>query len=72
MNIFDQKSTLGLDMFATDFKVRETELRLTIWDTGGQEKYYSMASSYYKKADIVLLVYDVSEFKTFESKLNRC
>ena len=37
-----------------------------IWDTAGQERYSSLASLYYKDADIALLVYDITMKKSFE------
>ena len=35
-------------------------------DTSGQERYKSLNEHYYKKADACLLVYDISDKKTFE------
>ena len=59
-------STIGVD-----FKIRTIELegktvKLQIWDTAGQEKYKSIARSYYKLANGVLLVYDVTRRETFD------
>jgi len=36
------------------------------WDTGGQERYWTMAPLYYKEADIVLLCYDPSDRRGME------
>lgn len=63
-------------MFNAEFKVDEKDIKLTIWDTAGQEKYFALASGkhfistkgYYKKADIILLVFDISIRATFESE----
>lgn len=41
-----------------------------IYDTGGQERYRSIIDSYYKKADAVLLVYDISSKQSFEDIQN--
>ena len=35
-------------------------------DTSGQERYRALTSTYYKKADVVLLMYDISNKKSFE------
>ena len=43
------------------------KLKLHIWDTGGQEKFRSMASLYYKDAVAAILVYDVSNPDSLES-----
>lgn len=36
------------------------EVRVDLWDTAGQEKFNSMHSSYYYKADVCILVFDVT------------
>ena len=42
-----------------------TDIRQMIWDTAGQEIYRSLASFYYKDADAVILVYDITNEKSF-------
>jgi len=37
-----------------------------IWDTAGQERYKSLTPLYYKDADVALIVYDLTEQKTFD------
>ena len=37
-----------------------------IYDTAGQERFNSLALTYYKKADAILLVYDICEKSSFE------
>ena len=37
-----------------------------IYDTEGQEKFKAITESYYKKADCCLLVYDITNRKSFE------
>ena len=38
-----------------------------IYDTSGQEKYNSMVSNYYKKADGIILVFDLTNKESFDS-----
>lgn len=38
-----------------------------IHDTAGQERYKSLCESYYRKAEAILLVYDISDRKSFET-----
>ena len=44
----------------------QTSVTFRIWDTAGQERYQSMASLYYQDAAAALLVYDVTNKKSFE------
>ena len=41
-------------------------VNIRIMDTGGQERYDSIIESYYKDADCCLLVYDITNEKSFE------
>ena len=42
-------------------------IKYHIWDTGGQERFRSMASLYYRDAVAAILTYDIANEKTFES-----
>ena len=42
------------------------ELTLNIWDTAGQEKFYSLNRIFYKGAQIAILVYDITDRDSFE------
>ena len=57
------KPTLGFqDTRIKDGHVAQdgTEYRVKIWDTAGQERFQSLAPNFYKHADGVLLIYDVT------------
>ena len=45
---------------------KTTKVIQTIWDTAGQELYRSLSSFYYRDADCVVLVYDITVQKSFE------
>ncbi|OCF54233.1 hypothetical protein L486_08145 [Kwoniella mangroviensis CBS 10435] len=62
-------ATIGVD-----FKVKSIELdgkkyKLSVWDTAGQERFRTLTSSYYRGAQGVVLVYDVSSWQTFDELL---
>ena len=62
------KLTIGGAYLQKEVKLKNGDtLKLHIWDTGGQEKFRSMASLYYKDAVAAILVYDVSNAETLES-----
>ena len=52
------------------FTYTEQELTLDIWDTAGQEQFRALNKVFYKNAIIVILVYDITERKTFEELVN--
>ena len=54
-------STMSIDYVIKSFQLSDgSVVNCTIYDTAGQEKYNCLCESYYKKADAVLLVYDIS------------
>ena len=40
--------------------------RINLWDTAGQEKYYSLTRLFIKDTQIALLVYAIDDYKSFE------
>jgi small GTP-binding protein len=42
--------------------IANKEVKLQLWDTAGQEKYRSMAKSYYRGAIGVIIFYDVTKY----------
>lgn len=58
-----------------DFKIKNLELdgkriKLQIWDTAGQERFRTITTSYFRGAQGILLVYDVTDRRSFESIRN--
>ena len=44
-----------------------TNLKLDIWDTGGQERFRSLLQLYYRDADAAIITYDVGVERSLES-----
>nr|GMC48853.1 ras-related protein RABC2a-like [Ipomoea batatas] len=62
--------TIGIDFKIKTFTLGGKNLKLTIWDTGnedvaGQERFRTLTSSYYRGAQGIILVYDVTKRETF-------
>ena len=45
-------------------------LQFNIWDTAGQEKFRSLSRIFYKDASAAILVYDITNKKSFEEIKN--
>ncbi|KAE9621799.1 hypothetical protein Lal_00032973 [Lupinus albus] len=61
----DLTPTIGVDFKIKTFAVGGKRLKLTIWDTAGQERFRTLTSSYYRGAQGIILVYDVTRRDTF-------
>ncbi|KAF5953907.1 hypothetical protein HYC85_006763 [Camellia sinensis] len=57
--------TIGVDFKIKYLTVGGKRLKLTIWDTAGQERFRTLITSYYRAAQGILLVYDVTRKETF-------
>lgn len=60
------KATIGADFLTRELPVRDTLLTLQIWDTAGQERFQSLGVSFYRGADVCVLVYDITDPRSFE------
>ncbi|CAO3618944.1 unnamed protein product [Mucor hiemalis] len=60
-------ATIGVDFKVSMMEVNCKMYKLTIWDTAGQERFRTLTSSYYRGAQGVILVYDVSNRDTFDA-----
>ncbi|KAI3908318.1 hypothetical protein MKX01_027340 [Papaver californicum] len=57
--------TIGVDFKIKHLTVGGKKLKLTIWDTAGQERFRTLTSSYYRSAQGIILVYDVTRRESF-------
>lgn len=61
-----QISTIGFDNRRKEFAIDENKkIYLTIWDTAGQEKFRSITKNYYKGANGIMIIYDVTDRQSF-------
>ena len=65
-----EDSTIGACFFTRTVELDDARVRFEIWDTAGQERYHSLAPMYYRGADAILVVYDISSEKSFEGAKN--
>ena len=62
--------TIGVDFKIKSIKIDNKTIKLQIWDTAGQERFKSILSSYYKGANGILLLYDITNINSFKSLSN--
>ena len=68
-DIFDQniELTLNSNYIEKELTIRGQNIILELWDTAGQEQYRSITQIFVKNSRIIILVYDVTSKKSFES-----
>ncbi|KAL0476558.1 Ras-related protein Rab [Acrasis kona] len=60
-------ATIGVDFKVKKLTIDGTEVKVQVWDTAGQERYNTISSTYYRGCHGVVIVYDVTDKKSFES-----
>jgi Ras-related protein Rab-1A len=61
-------STIGIDFNVKTVSISDTvKIKLQIWDTCGQERFKALTRSYYRNADAIVIVYDITSPKSFEN-----
>ena len=62
----EYKVTVALDFFTKILECENNLIKLQIWDTAGQERYQSLTSGYLKGVHGCIIVFDVTNRKSFE------
>jgi len=63
-------TTIGIDFKIKNIDIDNKKIKLQIWDTAGQERFRTITTSYFRGAQGILLVYDVTDRRSFESIRN--
>ena len=61
------KATIGVDIFSKNVSTPKGDVELQLWDLSGQAHFSAVRSKFYSKADGALLVFDLTNRKTFEN-----
>ena len=68
---FDENnpSSISSEYSRKEFTIKEIDKTIifNIWDTAGQEVYRSLAQIFFKDAQIIILVYDITNKNSFEN-----
>jgi Ras-related protein Rab-1A len=65
----DIKSTIGIDFKFRTIKIDNNLIKLQIWDVTEQE-YNNISSVYYKGADGIMIIYDITNLESFNNIKN--
>ena len=60
-------STIGVEYKIKSINVNGKTIKLQIWDTSGQERFRSITKNFFRNADGVLFVYDITNKETFSN-----
>uniref|UniRef100_A0A7S2V146 Uncharacterized protein n=1 Tax=Fibrocapsa japonica TaxID=94617 RepID=A0A7S2V146_9STRA len=61
------KATIGADFLTKEVTIDDKLVTLQIWDTAGQERFQSLGVAFYRGADACILVYDITNPKSFDN-----
>eukprot|EP00601_Ochromonadales_sp_CCMP2298_P013298 CAMPEP_0173269620 /NCGR_PEP_ID=MMETSP1142-20121109/30976_1 /TAXON_ID=483371 /ORGANISM="non described non described, Strain CCMP2298" /LENGTH=471 /DNA_ID=CAMNT_0014205979 /DNA_START=162 /DNA_END=1577 /DNA_ORIENTATION=+ len=60
-------STVGVNFKSRKVNVANETMQVQVWDTAGQEQFHKITTSYYKGAQGIMLVYDVTDRRSMEN-----
>ena len=63
----EYQATIGLDFQSKNVQIDNQDIHLLLYDTAGQEKFRSLIPMYTRDANIILLVYDITNKESFEN-----
>ncbi|CEF60495.1 Small GTPase superfamily and Ran GTPase family and Small GTPase superfamily, Rho type and Small GTPase superfamily, Rab type and Small GTP-binding protein domain and Small GTPase superfamily, Ras type and Small GTPase superfamily, ARF type and P-loop containing nucleoside triphosphate hydrolase domain-containing protein [Strongyloides ratti] len=58
-------ATIGVDFTVKTININDKKVTIQLWDTAGQERFRSITKQYFRKANAVVLMYDITSEKTF-------
>ena len=63
-------ATVGIEYRIKIFDYKNFKIKLQIWDTAGQERFHSITNNFFRNADGILFVFDLTNSKSFEGAIN--
>jgi len=59
-------STIGAEFKFKSVHYKQKVIRLQLWDIAGPERYRAITSAYFRNASVAMVVYDVSDRRSFD------
>ena len=62
-------TTLGIDFATKKYTTKRdgSEINVKLWDTAGQERFKTITQSFYKRADAIIISFDVTDENSFNN-----
>ncbi|XP_042174487.1 EF-hand calcium-binding domain-containing protein 4B-like isoform X3 [Oncorhynchus tshawytscha] len=60
-------ATVGIDYSVKTLMLDNTQVAMQLWDTAGQERYRSITKQFFRKADGVVVMYDITLLDSFKA-----
>uniref|UniRef100_A0A3Q3D5V6 Calcium release activated channel regulator 2A n=1 Tax=Hippocampus comes TaxID=109280 RepID=A0A3Q3D5V6_HIPCM len=60
-------ATVGIDFSVKTLTLNNMQIAMQLWDTAGQERYRSITKQFFRKADGVVVMYDVTLEESFKA-----
>ncbi|RXN05465.1 nuclear pore membrane glycoprotein 210-like [Labeo rohita] len=68
--VLTPSANTGIDFKVKTIEVEGKKVKLQVWDTAGQERFKTITTAYYRGAMGIILVYDITDEKSFENIQN--
>jgi Ras-related protein Rab-1A len=59
--------TIGVDFKIRTLALEDKQVKLSIWDTAGQERFRTITSAYYRGANGIVLVFDITNLDSYKN-----
>lgn len=63
----DHNVTIGVEYGARTLNIGDKNVKLELWDTAGQEAFRAITRSFYRNANGVILMYDLTRLESFDN-----
>ena len=60
-------STIGIDFKTKLLVIDNKNIKMQMWDTAGQERFKTLTKNFYKSADGIIVVYDITDENSFKN-----
>ena len=60
-------ATVGIDYYTKNETINDKIISIKLWDTVGQERYKALTQNFFKNAEGVMVVYDITKVESFDN-----